>query len=155
MKLNLGCGNDIRVGFVNVDIIGRTDLPPSLYIKADITNLDVVAGDNTVEEMIAIQSLQGVESCRIKSSLENWHKKLVSGGVMKIMCLNLKLLCESFADDRIDIHTFEQLMFGEDRSHKSVADASSVLSFLVYGLKMTLLCKRQNGYFTYFEVSKP
>ena len=51
MKLNLGCGQDIRHNYINVDREAVPNLPDTLFRQGDIRDLDWLCGDEYVEEI--------------------------------------------------------------------------------------------------------
>ena len=75
MKLNLGCGNDVRPGYVNIDRMPQGQAPPDIYRQGDISSLDWLTEDGTVDEMVALDCLEYLPTKVLKQTLINWAKK--------------------------------------------------------------------------------
>jgi predicted SAM-dependent methyltransferase len=90
VKLNLGCGFDIKTDYLNIDLIEFHD--PDLV--ADITHLDVLPSD-TYEEILAQDCLEHLTRCNVKPALKEWNRVLKKGGILKIRVPNLIGLLES------------------------------------------------------------
>lgn len=76
-KLNIGCGNDIREGFVNLDISQL----PGVDVVCDIDKNLLPFEDNSFEYIICIDILEHVEYIRV---LKEIHRILKPGGVVEI-----------------------------------------------------------------------
>jgi len=65
VKLNLGCGNDIRKGYVNVD-----QFAPEADLKWDLNQLPYPFEDNSVSEIIMLHVLEHVnDPCAVVEEL--------------------------------------------------------------------------------------
>ena len=65
VKLNLGCGNDIRKGFINVD-----QFAPEADLKWDLNVLPYPWKDNSVDEVIMMHVLEHVnDPCAVMEEL--------------------------------------------------------------------------------------
>ena len=77
-KLNLGCGNDIREGYLNVDISPHKGVD----IVADLNETPYPIKDDTYDKIIAffiLEHLKDTEKC-----LKEWHRILKPGGKLII-----------------------------------------------------------------------
>ncbi|WNZ44360.1 methyltransferase domain-containing protein [Leptolyngbya boryana CZ1] len=90
-KLNLGCGFDIREGYLNVDFQAFHN--PDLV--ADIRKLEMLPSD-FYEEVIAQDCLEHFPRCDTQPALAEWSRLLKSGGVLKLRVPNLLGLLELF-----------------------------------------------------------
>jgi len=111
MRLNLGCGNYIRTGFVNVDVT-QQQLPPDLYRQGDISNLDWLCSNSSVEEMLALNVLQYIPYKVMDQVLSNWTNKLCSNGRIKILSPDINILCKLLCNRNMDLVTFLANVFG-------------------------------------------
>ena len=68
IKYNLGCGHDIRNGWVNIDLHERHH--PD--IVADVTNLSVIE-DETGSYVLAQDILEHIHRDRCVSTLQEWN----------------------------------------------------------------------------------
>lgn len=76
-KLNVGCGNDIREGWVNLD---RADLP-GVDIVHDIEKIPLPFRDEEFEEILCQDVLEHIEYLPV---LRELHRILKTGGTLKI-----------------------------------------------------------------------
>ncbi|WP_341527582.1 methyltransferase domain-containing protein [Nostoc sp. UHCC 0302] len=90
-KLNLGCGFDIRAGYLNIDFQDFHN--PD--IVADIKKLDMLPSD-FYEEIIAQDCLEHFPRADTEPALAEWSRLLKSGGILKLRVPNLIGLLELF-----------------------------------------------------------
>ncbi len=90
-KLNLGCGFDIRSGYLNIDF--QDFHHPDLV--ADIRKLDMLPSE-FYEEIIAQDCLEHFPRCDTEPALAEWSRLLKSGGILKLRVPNLIGLLELF-----------------------------------------------------------
>jgi hypothetical protein len=90
-KLNLGCGFDIRKGYLNVDVndFHKPDL------VGDITSLPMLAPDY-YEEIVAQDVLEHIPRAKTRVALREWARLLATGGVLKLRVPNLLGLLNLF-----------------------------------------------------------
>jgi len=74
MKLNLGCGEDKREGYINIDI--RESVDPD--IAADVRNLPY--DEKSVDEILAYDVLEHIHYTEVEDTLDHWASLLVRGG---------------------------------------------------------------------------
>ena len=77
MKLNLGCGTDIRKGFSNLD---KSPLP-GVDCVHDIEQLPLPYADASCDEIVAQDVLEHVEWIPL---LKELHRLLCTGGVLRV-----------------------------------------------------------------------
>lgn len=110
-NLNLGCGYDIRSGYLNVDF--HTFVNPDLV--ADIRNLDMLPS-GFYDEIIAQDCLEHFPRCDTEPALSEWSRLLKPGGVLKLRVPNLIGLLELFSGEERqsikDQKTLVQCLFG-------------------------------------------
>lgn len=83
VKLHLGCGGDVKPGWVNVDL---TVKHPEI-VNLDITNTDQLAmtfGD--VEEIYAQEVVEHLHPDKLVPTLRGWRKLLKPGGKIQTTC---------------------------------------------------------------------
>jgi len=78
-RLNLGCGYDIRSGYLNVDFQEKHN--PDLL--ADIRLLDILPS-GYYEEIVAQDCLEHFERTDTELALKEWHRLLKIGGLLKL-----------------------------------------------------------------------
>ncbi len=156
MKLNLGCGNDIRSGYVNIDRLPQGQAPTDVYRQGDIQSLDWIVEDNTVDEIIAIDCVEYLPKNAIESSIVNWISKLANGGIIKILVPDCHAIAKSFSQGQFNLAEYSQMIFGNQDGQDdrlSVIDAATLLGILNdAGLTITL--KRYEGVAIYVEATR-
>jgi len=123
-KANLGCGFDLREGFLNVDF--QEFHHPDLV--ADVTDLsDLPSGH--FEHIVAQDVLEHLERDLVPRALAEWSRLLASDGVLELrvpsLCHLLELLCRP--------------------DHRS-ADAAASILHLVYGTQAYSGDYHQSGF---------
>jgi predicted SAM-dependent methyltransferase len=88
MKLNIGCGRDIKSGYVNMDLY---PVGPSV-VSGDAQDLPF--DDNSIEEIYARDVLEHITHTKTLPTLRHWFAKLKPGGKLFIQSTCLKLLCK-------------------------------------------------------------
>ena len=91
LKLNLGCGNDIRDGYVNIDI--RNELNNSVLV-GDITNLQYA--ENSVDEILALDVYEHISHRRSLHVLQHWSDILKPSGKLILRSPSLDVIIEKY-----------------------------------------------------------
>lgn len=90
IKLNLGCGDKILEGYINIDIKNeRSNKNPD--IVADIRSLKLPS--NYADEILAVHVVEHFYRYEVEEILINWIRILKSKGQMIIECPNLLSAC--------------------------------------------------------------
>jgi len=157
MKLNLGCGQDMRSGYINVDTMPAGQLSQEMYRTGDIAHLDWLTEDNTVEEIVAIDCLEYLSMAMINGTLENWCQKLCVGGVLKILVPDCHAVAQSFCNGQLNLYEYARITLGTREcggdNRLSLIDCQTLSSMLEqYGL--TISVKRYEGIAIYLEAVK-
>lgn len=90
-RLNLGCGFDIRPGYLNVDF--QEFHNPDLV--ADIKKMEMLPSE-FYEEVVAQDCLEHFPRCDTEPALAEWSRLLKLGGILKLRVPNLIGLLELF-----------------------------------------------------------
>lgn len=106
MKLNLGCGTDIKKGFCNVDIrkIDGVDM------VADVRSLPVP--DNSIEEINAYDVLEHLPFQETVSTLTHWIDKLKPGGKIIVRVPDLEKILRKLVNNELPAFEAQRLVFG-------------------------------------------
>jgi hypothetical protein len=92
MKLNLGCGDKILAGYVNVDVApSRAGKQPD--VLCDLRKLEPFAS-GTIEEVLAVHVVEHFWRWEVVDILKEWVRVLRPGGQMVLECPNLLTACE-------------------------------------------------------------
>ncbi len=94
IKLNLGCGDKILSGYINVDTVSeRAGNKPD--IVCDVRSLDRFP-DSYADEILAVHVVEHFWRWEVVSIIKEWVRVLKPGGKMILECPNLKSACEEF-----------------------------------------------------------
>ena len=97
MKLNLGCGDKILAGYVNVDVApSRAGKKPDVI--CDLHRLESFE-DGAAEEILAVHVVEHFWRWEIVDVLREWARVLKPGGSMILECPNLLSACQQFLAD--------------------------------------------------------
>lgn len=92
IRLNLGCGDKILPGFINVDLVDeRAGNKPD--VQCDIRNLTVFQ-DNYADEVMTVHVIEHFYYWEAAKVLREWVRVLKPGGKMIIECPNLLTACQ-------------------------------------------------------------
>jgi predicted SAM-dependent methyltransferase len=105
LKLNLGCGKDIREGYENIDI-SVCDAFEAIVKQMDVRRLDYP--DNSADEIVAIDVLEHIEFWEIRATLHEWWRVLKPDGKLIIRTDNFEAIAEMFLKGELGI---EELQF--------------------------------------------
>ena len=156
MKLNLGCGNDMRSGYINVDKMPQGKMPQDTYRQGDISSLDWLTEDASIEEIVALDCLEYLTVSVMKSALLNWAQKLTQGGVLKILVPDCHAVAKAFALGQFNLPEYSTIMFGTQESgddRRSAIDTNTLLEILAEA-GLTISLKRYDGVAVYVEAVK-
>lgn len=94
LKLNLGCGDKILPGYVNVDVApSRGGREPD--VLCDLHDLHPF-GTATVDEILSVHVVEHFWRWEVVGVLREWLRVLKPGGLMVLECPNLRSACEQF-----------------------------------------------------------
>lgn len=92
MKLNLGCGDDVKAGYINIDI--RKTKPNVLMLDLEKDLLKIFP-DGSVEEIIAKDVIEHVSWRRVEDLLRDIHRVLKSNGKVYIQVPDLEAIARN------------------------------------------------------------
>lgn len=92
-KLNLGCGDDIKAGYINLD---ARKTHPSVII-GDVTNISQFE-DGYFDEILAKDIYEHVTFRKSKSLLKHWVSKLKPGGKLIIITPCIRDIIKGFLE---------------------------------------------------------
>ncbi|MEW5956165.1 MAG: glycosyltransferase [Chloroflexota bacterium] len=106
LYLNLGCGKDIRAGFVNIDLFN--DDPG--VVGMDVRHLDLP--DNCADGIIASDILEHFSHREIDPILSEWARVLKPGGELAIRTPSLRLQAKAYLNGVWDADVASYMIFG-------------------------------------------
>lgn len=96
-KLNLGCGDKILPGYINVDVAAsrNSKQPDVICDLADLSEFQ----DNSVDEILSVHVVEHFWRWEVETILNEWVRVLKPGGKMILECPNLISACERFLEN--------------------------------------------------------
>lgn len=104
--LNLGCGRDVREGFINIDLF--SDDPRVVY--GDVRKLDLP--DNSVDLILASDILEHFSHRETQKILNEWARVLKPNGELIIRCPSLRLQAKAYINGVWDADVASYMIFG-------------------------------------------
>lgn len=155
MKLNLGCGTDLRNGFVNIDNVPNVaSTADALYRSGDVSNLDWACDNCVASEIVATHVLETVPVDQMKDAVENWATKLERDGTLKIAIVDLYTVAQLFVADKISVPNLLDHLFGAKNRKKLSALDSTTLCSMITSSGLDIQTKRFDGISFYVEAKK-
>jgi SAM-dependent methyltransferase len=97
LRLNLGCGDKILDGYVNVDVApSRAGRKPD--VLCDLHRLEPFASDSA-DEILAVHVVEHFWRWEVVDILREWVRVLKPGGKMILECPNLISACQELLKD--------------------------------------------------------
>lgn len=97
LRLNLGCGDKLLPGYVNVDVAAsRLDKRPD--VLCDLHSLTPFTSD-CAEEILAVHVIEHFWRWEVIDILKEWARVLKPGGKIILECPNLISACQEFLAD--------------------------------------------------------
>jgi SAM-dependent methyltransferase len=94
VRLNLGCGDKILEGYINVDVAeARAGKRPD--VLCDLHALTPFE-DDSADEILSVHVVEHFWRWEVVGVLKEWVRVLKPGGRMILECPNLKSACEAF-----------------------------------------------------------
>lgn len=129
IKLHLGCGSKKMNGWVNVDLLQNSQAD----IIDDVTQLSKI-DDDSVSEIYACHVLEHVPREKLKSTLNVWNSKLISGGKIKIAVPDFESVCKVYLKNKSIEEVIGLVSGGREGpldEHKIIFDFSYLRKFLL------------------------
>jgi len=107
VKLNLGCGNKILFGYVNIDLRGGNNI-----VKADILEYLRNTPNNNVEEVILHHVIEHFSRRESKIVLKEIFRVLKPAGLLDIKCPDVYKISKSYVESRTTCSQFNSYIYG-------------------------------------------
>lgn len=97
IRLNIGCGDKILPGYINVDVVqARAGKTPDVI--ADVRDLSVF-DTGYADEVMAIHVVEHFWRWEVENVVSEWIRVLKPGGLLVLECPNLLSACEALLAD--------------------------------------------------------
>ena len=97
LKLNLGCGDKILPGYINIDkVSSRAGSKPD--VVADIRDLKNIK-TGIADEILAVHVIEHFYYWEVVAILKRWYRILKPGGKLVLECPNLLFACQMLLSD--------------------------------------------------------
>jgi glycosyltransferase involved in cell wall biosynthesis len=106
LLLNLGCGEDVREGFINIDLY--SDNPEVVYM--DIRNIQL--SDNSADLILANDVLEHFSHRETSLILKEWNRVLKPNGELILRVPSLKLQMKAYLEKKWDADVASYMIFG-------------------------------------------
>lgn len=132
LNLNLGCGDDLRKGFLNIDIEPNHTKPSdensvvilspgdeylsseldsqTYFLQGDITELDQLVGFGTADHIKALYVVEHIPVDKLYSMFWSWNRALKMGGTIEIVVPDFEALIEYYQRDK-SLTTFRVMVY--------------------------------------------
>lgn len=88
MRLNLGCGSDIREGYINVDLHER----PGVF-AADLSQIPWQWSDRSADEVMMLDFLEHFEIRKSRSIVKECARIIRPGGTLVVQVPDMEICC--------------------------------------------------------------
>jgi autotransporter strand-loop-strand O-heptosyltransferase len=113
VKLNIGCGNDIRPDYINIDKYNNTGQVDHQWDLGDIR-----MPDNSVDEIFTSHVFEHIPINEVYGVLEEWERVLLPGGKLVLHLPNLETEVRIWLDTPDDRKWFEVHRIFGSQSHE-------------------------------------
>lgn len=112
IKINLGCGNVIKSGYINIDKYNNTN---QVDLKCDLNSLPFK--DGSVDEIYTAHVFEHIELNDVYAVLEEWERALRLGGELVMRLPNLEIEIKNWLNTPDDRKWFELHRIFGSQSH--------------------------------------
>jgi len=121
-------------------------------VCGDIGSLDWIIEDDSVDEIVALRTLNNIGMEHMAKAIGNWKNKLRENGIIKFAIDDIFVLSGELLQNRLSASDLSQIVF-RNSNCKSVIDSTSLL-FILNQLQFKIENQRFDGVSFYVEARK-
>lgn len=110
LRLNLGCGADVKDGYINIDIRPIRSGLPGEIVQMDVR--EVETNFSEVDEILALDILEHLPRKEARGILQSWVRTLRVGGRIVIRSPDTLKLIEVYQKGDMNFEEFVRRMYG-------------------------------------------
>lgn len=107
VRLNLGCGGDVREGFLNLDL--HSNAPG--VTRGDVRKLDLAFQEGSVDEIVAQDILEHMSHREVHDVLAMWCRLLKPGGTIEIRVPDIEKQIDCYLEGPWDLAIFNHMVY--------------------------------------------
>lgn len=156
MKLNLECGNDIRGGYININlgVVDIKELPDNArFVVGNFRNLDPMIKDDSVEEIIFAPPLNMIGPVESIQVLEHWKKKLQKNGKLVVKFFDARRIGRSLHTGDLSLQDAHYMLFGQRGEFQTLVD-TDILRNVAKALNLFVEYITHSEFFVTMTLSK-
>ena len=154
MKLNLGCGQDFRINYTNID---KHPVDTKYVQYGDFTNLNLCGiSDNSVEEMVCVDGLSYIPNQKIVEVLTNWVTKMAPDGELFIQTFDGSVLGNMMGYSQVGLEQSNEFIYGnpQDKEPRRALYTLPYIESILKNLKLTTVEKGISSVNFYIRAKK-
>lgn len=129
-KLNLGCGQDVRIGYVNIDLVPANNQ----VIKDNVLNLDKHVAPGSCSEVVCNHLIEYLTPQELPQLIEKLKVAMRTTGIVTFTSFDYTLLSGQINYNNIDLITLNNLLYGNNR--RAIYNLHNLKNMLThYGFK--------------------
>jgi len=150
LKLNIGCGQDVRVNYINIDRVKTHDM----VVVQDFKNLSNIS-EGSIEEIVANHVLQFIELEQIGGVLNQWCSKLQKDGSIYLESPDVSMIGTVIAYNNTSIADVNKLFYSKQPDIPLGIYNLAFIQDLLKQMGMQIVEKGYNGTNFYIRASRP
>lgn len=153
MRINIWSGFNFAIeNFKNYDFFNTKD-----FLKCTFVDVDKIADNGEVEEIIAINTLNYIEHVNIEMCIKNWFKKLKYDGTITLSFFDFLEVCRFLTVGQLTLAEAKKMLYGEqdfyDNFFKSGISLEEIKNIFISLNAKIEICKR-DGVFSYIRARR-
>lgn len=150
LKLNLGCGQDVRINYINIDKIKTHDA----VVVQDFRNLSNIS-EGSIEDIVANHVLQFIEIEQIGNVMNQWCSKLQKGGSIYFESPDATMIGTVMSYNNASIADINKIFYSKQPDVPVGIYNLSTIQQILKQMGMEITEKGYNGTNFYIRATRP